>query len=808
MKLPDKIGPIVDRCAAMLRDRRAAGLLLAVMLAAVWLRAPEAVAPPLPENLGQGEAILHGLENGRISLAMPLSAVGEALLENHVPDAVERGFPMAAALLSYLLVFSLGRLLHSNACGLLAALIAVSLGLAGPFDEREQAALVTLMLVLANLAAWRARSPDPRRSLLLGLAIGLCLLVKSPLFLFPPLLSLYEWFRHRDKTRAQRLKLVAPTLILPVLILLPWIHMNRSVHGGFIPLEKGRGEQNLVQGAMGLTEAVTGGDIRKMAGIPKGDSASAWIAGEILRHPLRYTGAFLARLWFAIALHPLLLLLAGFGAWMFRGREESRQIYLLAAYFIGVHCLIAVFGRYFVPVWPIIAALAAAPLARWIEPSPEEGEARLSLGLCLAALVPMTAAACFVLYLVGSYPSRLDASSAGLDRALKAYPEDPWLWSLRGERNMRRGSVSAAVKDFTKALSLDDRTAHSLDLAWAMTARHEPGEDLVDKLTLSEPAYSRRGHMIKLLGHLRAGRADPAREELSSVKRIWRDEVCAVPVSDPDRKRHLEDLLCGEELSLESDLLDILAPIPAHEYAIALKLLPELARGAVSRSMVDAQTAAQRGERDQVLRALARAEAAESAAEGFEPEPEHTRRKGRLFLEAGMPRRALEAYGLLVRDREAGVDPLLGHARAASGLGKKSPALESLDRALSRKPSPRQLLRIAHVYQEMKECGRALKILQPLTQEPEVAPEAYRAKGICEHLEGSADVAIADLERAVELDPGSLAAYLSLSSVYSSSGRQDKAREACRRALDAASDDSPPDLRRALERMREDLSKP
>ena len=295
-------------------------------------------------HVSAGEALVHGVPRPEVSSAMPGFSVPHALLLHHAGTGARLLAQVLGLLAGGLLVFALGSLLHSGLCGAAAALLYAGVIPAHLSSDRW---LYTLLVLAAAVAlARRAADPTPRRGLLLGLPLGMSLLVMSPLVLFPPVLALYERLRRRPLPPgwAKGMGLLVLACLLPLTL---WAAMNWRTHGRLILFEEGRGRHNIYIGALGfVSTAVNPGAVLEPAA---GQDLLSWAAREALGHPLRTLAACLRRLAYAASFHPFLYAAALAGAWLLRRREEHLQLALLAGYFIGVHCLMAVEERYFEP---------------------------------------------------------------------------------------------------------------------------------------------------------------------------------------------------------------------------------------------------------------------------------------------------------------------------------------------------------------------------------------------------------------------------------------------------------------------------
>jgi tetratricopeptide (TPR) repeat protein len=537
-----------------------------------------------------GEALLHGVPAlGRdVSRHMPLSSVLSALLWHHAPAALWGNWPAAAAAATALLASCLGALLGSAAAGALALILWLSPALRLEPPCYPQSAYVLLVLLVACLAADRARAPTRAKTALLGFGIGVSLLFRSPLIFLPPLLAAADLLRARRKPVWKDAALLCAASYA---LLLPWMGLNLALHGRPTPVEAGEADQNVITGALGLAPTVEG-DLHALVGDENAERARAgalrWAAGEALRRPGRYARACLARLVYALRPHPWLAL-AAFAAFLFRRDDPAAlSAFLLAVYFLIAHCLMSVQESYFAPLWPLLAALAACPAGRW--PPMEEGAKRWTTRLARAAAYACLAPALLLAVacggLAGAYPARAGAPAA-LDRAIASAPQDAWLAAQRGARRILDGDFRGAAADLSRAEeSQAGLPGVALRRAWALALDGRPEELLAfapspeDSVQDAAAAELLRAEILERLGRSKEAQAavDRAVARQRSGGRVRRAET-------EEERRALE--LLGSEDAARLQLLGALLPYrpSGRRYRILGRLLPPSgpAAGALSR---------------------------------------------------------------------------------------------------------------------------------------------------------------------------------------------------------------------------------
>ncbi len=441
----------------------------ALGVAALWAAPPppKDAAPLEPSAFNEilvGEALWHGLWSDELARHMPLSGLPEAALLSHLPPRLGAFGQGLLHVAPYALTFQLGAHLSGSLPG--GALALAAYAASRPEREpllyrRQETRLHTaLVLLLANALVLLARSPNLRQVWVAVLILGTSLLCRSTLLLFPIVLAAMRPLRGVSR-RAWLALLVVPYLLLAPRAIMLWKETGR-----FIPFEGERPHNILAMGAAGAVVAVDG-DYRSLAGIPEGAETLPWALAESARHPARTAKAVMNRLAFALGQHPLLAAAGAAGAWACRARPGGAWLAALTAYFFLVHSPLAVLPRYFIPIWPVLAALGAGGLVRlagrqstsqrpvngalyWIFLPP-------GLGLGLAAVLACLAA----------------AAGTGLTRR-----PDSWSRYLQGQAAMRRGEPAAALESFSKAAALSPHPEFAFAAAWARaaTGKHPPAE--------------------------------------------------------------------------------------------------------------------------------------------------------------------------------------------------------------------------------------------------------------------------------------------------------------------------------------------
>jgi hypothetical protein len=423
---------------------------LALLLTGAALR--RFAAPPFPDgalfsrtDVELGRALESAAHAARVdpTFRLPLGPLLESALERR--GAASPAY-FGACLLAALLAGAAGALLAGTFAGGAAASLAlfVLAGQPRPEGALKMLLFAPLTLLPALALALRARRPGPAADWLAGLAFAPSLLYRSTLAFLPPLVALWTLARGRDRKAA----LSAARLLLPcALALLPVAWMNGRLHGSPTPFERGASDMLVVGGALGMVDTTPEGDRRALApDAPEGPGVTRWAVKKVLAAPGAYALSVLRRLRFVFGLMPWLFLLAAAGLWRARRDPAAWLLAAAAAYFIGVHSLLATLSYYYVPVWPLLCALAAGLLAP--NAPAQDGEAVPRAAL-LAVLLPALAAATAAGAVAVRYARRASSapphSLAAVEAALARDPEDARLKARRERLRLAAAGDAAGV---------------------------------------------------------------------------------------------------------------------------------------------------------------------------------------------------------------------------------------------------------------------------------------------------------------------------------------------------------------------------
>lgn len=460
----------------------------------------------------RGELLIHAVLDKAVSYSMPLLSLLVAAAEYHssiTPETLARAARMLILLPAYAIGARGGR-----ARGALFALAAMTAALGVVSHEAEQIIYTFAILVFLSADSHRIVTGGAAWSALSGVAAAGTLLIRSPLFGFPPLSAAFGWFTSAEKPGR---KLLAAGLFLACayLPLAPWARLNHAVFGRPILLEQERATCNLITGAAGVTFTIEG-DARAFAGISRTDDPYRWAFRRIMDYPGAYALSVVRRLWQVFLFFPALILLAAAGFWLNRRDPAARLTALLAGYYILLHCLLSIEERYFYPVRFLLALLAAGGLWAVLERYGRFARREKTRDLLTPALVGLIAAGSAVaLGFVWRYPGAARPGIIGLSSALERAPDNPWLHEKMARTLFSYDMTARGRAELSAACGLGGRP----DLCWLhrTLTGGPPGPP---------PAVENRYELIlvRSLKELELGMRDAALRSFAEAREMWADE--------------------------------------------------------------------------------------------------------------------------------------------------------------------------------------------------------------------------------------------------------------------------------------------
>jgi len=424
------------------------------------------VGTDLVNKAAYGSFLLFAVPGPEAAFNMPLFGAALAAV-----SALGVSYLALAALLQAglcWLVFAAGRLAagYWAGTGALAALALLENSPAG--YNMEQAFYGFFLLLALCLLLERRRADSAWAAVRAGLAVGMSLLVRVPLFLFPLFYPLAELAAVKKFSRALAVR-AALLAAAAYALLLPWSYLNHSLTGEFSLANKAAAATNIITGALGAVYTMEG-DARELAGLGPEDDALSFFFRTVLSAPADYALSLARRLYHIFFFYPLLF--GAFAAALLFNRDRSLLPPLaLPAYFMAVHAPFSVEPRYFYPMVYVMPPLVAAVLAGRLRLSGSDG-ARPGPGLKTAFAAALCAAA-FAEALVLAYPSR--AADGALDRtaASLGVPGDLALGRLRCDLLRDRWGSEAYLACLEKQALAGDEEAGCMLAAFRMPApRH------------------------------------------------------------------------------------------------------------------------------------------------------------------------------------------------------------------------------------------------------------------------------------------------------------------------------------------------
>lgn len=377
--------------------------LAAVACAGALLRAwgPSASAS-LFDKAAQGSFLLAGLPYEGITYEMPLFG----LLLSAVFSLGLSPLAVTALLQPALcwLTFAAGRLAGGwlGGTGALAALALLE-NSGGEYDL-EQAFYGFLLLLALTLLLDERRRSSAASAVMSGLSVGISMLARVPLFLFPLCYPLVRALALKEYSRAALLR-ASLFLAAAYALLLPWGFLNLSAKGEFSIVNKDSASDNVITGALGSVYSLEG-DSRALAGLAPGEDAIRFFFRTVLERPADYSAGLARRLWRIFLFQPLLF--GAFLAVLLLNRDRTLlPAFSLPVYFVLVHAAFSVEARYFYPMAyvmpPLVLGALAGRMLNGRQPAAPAGRALPAI--FLAALAAALASA----VLAAAYPARASA---------------------------------------------------------------------------------------------------------------------------------------------------------------------------------------------------------------------------------------------------------------------------------------------------------------------------------------------------------------------------------------------------------------
>ncbi|MHB2026764.1 MAG: hypothetical protein ACYCPQ_09040 [Elusimicrobiota bacterium] len=459
-------------------------------------------------SVNRGESLIYGLPSrSNASWSMPLSPVAQALIQRHIAKPIRASIYILLPALLILCVWQLANALIGPPAGVFASLLAIltvhSLGYEGFF-------LAFFLLLTACVLLSQAALDKPSSQILLGFTLGMSFLVKSPLFLFLPVLAVCETVFQRDFKSARGLMIAS---VVSFMILAPWIWMNQRLTGRFVPFENGRADTNVISGALGFIR--TGeGDFRRYAALSPSQSAVLWAIKMVAKHPFRYAEAVFHRIILVFLMHPALFLLAMIFLRLGRNEDDWRRIGILIFYFSGIHCLLPMESRYITPLTPLLSIAAVCAGLRLLAGA--RASTPISPLVFWSSFIPAAALSALALILVSAYPARSENPFC-ISRALSASPGNDWVLRQAGFFDLESGDAQTAAEKFAAALKIRPAPETQNDYAWALLAQ---GQGNAAALAVPE-SDGAKTFLLKAIGAAQRSQTTAASVFYAKALRSW-----------------------------------------------------------------------------------------------------------------------------------------------------------------------------------------------------------------------------------------------------------------------------------------------
>lgn len=639
-----------------------------------------------------GEMLLHGIKYRAVTenYHLPLSSITAALLINHSPPGADAAWRTLSAAIAFLLLLALGCELGAPWYGLAGAALLLFVSrfpFAIQLRERWhghwgylQAFFTLLVLAAAGLAVRHRREPTAARAWAVALALGATLLYRSTLVFLPPLLALLYWTSLKRTPTRSDWKSLAILGLAPYAFLLPWVAMNWTVHQRFILLEDGEANPIIIGGVLGVIEKEWARPPAELGLSTAGTGeVLAWAVRKVLAHPADYLLGYLRRLGFLLLLNPLLFVFASLSFYVNRRKKEFQVLALLCAYYVLIHSFMSFLREYFDPLWPLLAAAAAAGLSPFLKTVETPDRARQASGAVLAGALAATMALClFVTGAIAAYAYRMTHGGAAaeqrrLDAAIARHPEESKLHYERAMRRLEAGDFAEALPDLKTA------------------SRLSPENPLIEKMMIwSELYQGGTGRFVRwnglgdlpltVYGLMTLG-------ETRAANRILAELLAA-----PNRPERIA-----------------LAPF-VQSMCERVRDYPLLRPACLEDALARAESAA--AERAAALRFLA-------AAERLQPRPEDRRRIIRLYRSFSQFGRAQAQLVLMIKAAPPSAALRIERAELSFRTGDPRAALASLDEARGLNPSGEEQRLIAELAKNAKEL--AARKLEPESAGPDRA---------------------------------------------------------------------------------------
>jgi hypothetical protein len=522
----------------------------------------------LADYADRGNFILHAMSDKALSYSMPFFSLLNALTLYNLGGTLDP-FVLLAGFLVYLLCYSIGAAGGGPLRGLTFVLSAIVLDFSIKLTESEQLVYTLALLLYANAAILKIKKDTALTAAMAGLALGVSLLIRSPLFLFPLPLLLWERFSGSRAPFRRYAINSALFLLCSYILLAPWARLNYSLYGEFIPFEQERGSCNLITGAMGTVFTMEG-DCRAFAGLSRTESVYAWAVKTVAASPFNYAEAVVKRLWQVALMFPFLIA-AAIAALFISRRRDTRFLALLAGYFIVIHCLLSIEERYFYPLRYLLTLIIAAGLFDALKlfwPGAERKEDGLFIFRGVFAVLILFSLWIFDITL--AWPGRASEPAVAVARELALTPADPWLLKKKGEVLLSFNSTESGLAALQRYAGLAKKPSPAIIYILNTLASEKPPPP--DGL---ENAYDTT--LVKLLRELELNDMKAAAASYALAQGMWEREKNSLKGLPYEKDRRLAaGIRPSNNTFWEQDLYSVMYYFPVKRREAILTRLSSL----------------------------------------------------------------------------------------------------------------------------------------------------------------------------------------------------------------------------------------
>ena len=476
----------------------------------------------------RGKLLFHGIKDKSISFSMPFISFLSMAMEYHsnisgrVLLKTISAFAIGGA---YILSYMIGLNAKGRLTAIFTLLIVIACNTLQNNNDFEQIIYSFFIVLAVEMLILRSKNYNLKTSVMAGLAIGFTLFARSPLFLLPFLMVIFDYFYHSKDFK----KYIINSLIFlatAYIILLPWTKVNHFLFNKFIPFEEARATCNIITSVKGTTFTMEA-DAKSLAGIKEEESAYKWAAKELSKNPWPFLSAIPKRLLQIFYTYPFLILLGLFGLIIGRKEKSVLLISIISGYFIGIHSLLPLEYRYLYPLNYLLAFPAARGLCFLFENKEKPSKAKaLPHAIFYAALAIIIIMETVLI----TYPFRAKQGLLALNSELKKFPDDRWLLKKKGfflsRLNMQKESMPFLETAYKINPAKERDLGYILSILKAKT---------INELSIQPNIHKNKFLVIKMFKELQLGGMNAAKKTFIIARNQWTKETfLRRPTSEKD----------------------------------------------------------------------------------------------------------------------------------------------------------------------------------------------------------------------------------------------------------------------------------